>query len=608
VEHAPGAGGGRGNGGDNDVLSALAPFAHHLARRRGALAGLFVLGLAGAAVTLATPLLGMAFVDSVASRADYAAIPAIAAGLVALALADVALATLAGRVHARLSAGVLADLRGDLFDRCVGAPLERLEPLRHGELLTRFGTDLARVETLLVDGLLGALQNALFLAVAAAITFSLSPPLALWSFAGVLLALGAAALFRRPIDERSRRVRDAMAELSHFLSERLSALRMIRLHRAQHEERRRLAGCNERLADEVVAYHALDAIATGVPGLALTVALAWIYVAGGRLLETGAITLGTFVAFVLYQGRLFAPASGLVALVRQWQEARVAVERVSELLAPDAAALTVCESGVPVRRATQPSTDGDAIALERVSFGYAGKPLVFDRVDLRIRQGERVALLGASGAGKSTLVHLLFGLREPHAGRVLIDGAPAQDASSAEALGYAGAEPFLLHASVDENLRYGNPGAARSDVERAAALAEADAFVGALPAGYATVVGGRGHALSDGQRQRLGLARLFLRNPRILVLDEAFSALDAGTEARIRDNLWRAFADRTVLVVTHRSAGLADFDRVLALRGGRFVALSPGELPIAPVSRLAVAHERAGRRRKPEGPVGARLR
>jgi len=131
---------------------------------------------------------------------------------------------------------------------------------------------------------------------------------------------------------------------------------------------------------------------------------------------------------------------------------------------------------------------------------------------------------------------------------------------------------------VEENLRYGNPGATREDLERAVALAEAGSFINALPEGYTTVIGGRGLALSDGQRQRLGLARLFLRNPRILVLDEAFSGLDLATEARIRQQLWEAFPDCTALVISHRPVGLQDFDRVVLLHAGRFVAVAAEEL------------------------------
>ncbi len=557
------------------MLRELLRYAHHLAGKRRALALVFVLSLCGAAVSLSTPLLGKAFVDAVATHGDFASIPMIAIALVVLAILDLALATLSGRIHARLSADVLASLRAALFRRCLDAPLEAVEPFRHGDLLTRFGTDVPRIQTLLVDGLLGGVQSVLFLAVAALIMFGLSPTLALWSFAGVLLALLATSAFRRPVEARTRRVREAMADLSHFLAERLAALRAVRFHRAEREEQRRLAAANEHLNREVVGFQVLDSMSTGAPGLLLTLALAWIYVAGGSLLEAGTISLGTFVAFVLYQGRLFGPAQGLLGLVRSLQEARVSLARVAEVLGPDDRHAHP-RNGVPTT-----VIDERGIVLQDVTFAYAGKPPVLRGVDLRIVPGERVALFGASGAGKSTLLQLIFGLREPGIGSVRIDGRSACEwgrGGDRDVLGYAGAEPFLLHASVEENLRYGNPAATGKDLARALALADASAFVAALPDGCDTLIGGRGLALSDGQRQRLGLARLFLRNPQILVLDEAFSGLDLETEARIRANLWAAFADRTALVVSHRPVGLDEFDRILFLHDGRFTQVAPEEL------------------------------
>ena len=554
------------------MLKSLRRFTHHLSGRRRALAALFVLGLAGAAVSLSTPLLGKAFVDVVASRGDFATIPWLAAALVILALLDFTLAAWSGRVHARLSADVLGDLRATLFARCLDAPLAAMEPFRHGDLLTRFGTDVPRIQTLLVDGILASLQNALFLAVAGAITFSLSPVLALWSFLGLALALVATTAFRRPIEQRTRHVREAMADLSHFLSERLGALRAIRLHRTAREEQTRFAEANARLNRHVVGFQMLDAMSAGIPGLLLALALAWIYVVGGALLEAGTISLGTFVAFVLYQGRLFEPARGLLGLVRNLQEARVSIARVAELLGPE-------DQRSRAQVPPSPRLAAQAIVLCDVTFAYPSKPPVFAGVHLRIAAGERVAVFGASGAGKSTLVHLLFGLRQPDTGAVWIAGRPARDwTAQRTVLGYAGAEPFLLHATVEENLRYGNPGARREAVENAVALAAADAFIAALPDRYGTVIGDRGLALSDGQRQRLGLARLFLRRPKIVVLDEAFSALDIETELFVRANLWRAFGDCTALVVSHRPVDLEAFDRILFLHEGHFRTVTADEI------------------------------
>ncbi|HET7824650.1 MAG TPA: ABC transporter ATP-binding protein [Anaeromyxobacter sp.] len=569
------------------MLRLLRPHLKHLASRRRALAALFALGLVASAAALANPLVGKAFIDAVASRRDFAAVPRVALALVALAVGDLLLGALSRWIHARLSAGVLADLRAELFASCLRAPLERIEVLRHGDLLTRFGSDLPRVEVLLVDGLLGAAQNVLFLVVAAVILVHLSPALALWSFGGVALALAAAAAFRAPVQAKAAEVRGAMADVSHFMSERLAALRPIRFHRTEEEERERLTAESGRWSRAVVGYQMLDSAVSGAPGLLLTLALAWIYLLGGRLLEGGQITLGTFVAFVLYQARLFAPANAILGLVRNLQESRVSVERVGEVL--------LAANDPPARACEGCAGERGEIVYDGVTFAHPGKPAVLREVSLRVLRGERIAIFGASGAGKSTLVQLLFGLRAPQSGAIRVDGLPPEALRAGgrrDVLGYAGAEPFLLHASVEENLRYGNPRATPEALASAVRLAEADSFVDALPEKSRTVIGGRGLSLSDGQRQRLGLARLFLRDPQVLVLDEAFSALDLETEARVRRNLWQAFPDRTVIAISHRPVGLAEFDRVLFLRDGRLSLVDPRSLeallttcPPAPRSR-----------------------
>ncbi len=578
------------------MLKALAPFAAHLAGQARALAALFVLGLCGAAVSLATPLLGKAFVDAVATDHAFGVVPWIAAALVALGVLDVALGAWTTRLHARVSAEVLARLRAALFQRCLEAPLDRIERIRHGDLLTRFGSDVPRIQVLLVDGAIGGVQSVLFLAIAAAITFTLSPVLALWSFLGVLFALLATHGFRRQVEARTRRVRERMADLSHFLAERLAALRAIRLHRALAAEQDALASANERLNREVVGFQSFDALAKGAPALLMTAALAWVYVLGGQLLESGSITLGTFVAFVLYQGRLFGPAQGLLGLVRNVQESRVSVARVVEVLEGGRANMPGTRSaGVDVAGVNVPAqaprglggardrstddvpTQAPAIALRHVAFAYPGKPALLAGIDLCIRAGERVALFGASGAGKSTLVQLLFGLREPDCGVVAVEGRHAGELAQG-VLAYAGAEPFLMHASIEDNVRYANPPASRADLERALVVTEAAAFVKALPHGLDTVVGGRGLALSDGQRQRIGMARAILGRPRILVLDEAFSALDLDTEARVRSRLWAALPGTTVLAISHRPCGLDEFDRIVFLHDGRLTRVTPVEL------------------------------
>ncbi|MGB9082583.1 MAG: ABC transporter ATP-binding protein, partial [Desulfuromonadaceae bacterium] len=537
------------------MLSGLRLFSRHLRGKGALVAALFLLGLAGAATSLASPLIGKAFIDSVVGKQNFALVPRIALAIFGLAVADLILGACTRLIHAKLSARVLVEIRERLFAQCLYAPLAEMERFRQGDLLSRFGSDISKIQTLLVDGILGFVQNLLFLIVAAAILLRLSVALALWSFLGIFAALAITAAFRGPVEQGTRKVRDAMVDLSHFLTERLGALRAVRLHEAQKQDQQSFSVYNGILVQRLLKFQILDCSASGFPALTLTASLAWIYLLGGRLIESGVITLGTFVAFILYQGRLVSPAMGLLGLLRNLQEARVSLERVVEVLANEGDTLdarSVAESG--------------EIAVEDVSFAYAASPPILRGADLRVSSGERIAIFGASGSGKSSLVQMLFGLRSPHTGRISV--GPAFNDSQAN-LGYAGCDPLLLHATVAENLRYGNQGVSDTELQAAASLAEAHGFISRLPDGYGTVIGGRGLALSDGQRQRIGLARLILRNPGILVLDEAFSALDPDTEAKVRRNLFSHFSDRTFMVITHRLHGLEEFDRLYLIKAGQ---------------------------------------
>jgi ABC-type multidrug transport system fused ATPase/permease subunit len=443
-----------------------------------------------------------------------------------------------------------------------------VERFRHGDLLSRFGTDIPKIQALLVDGVIGFLHNLLFLLLCAAILIYLSPLLALWSYLGLAVALAITVAFRTSIENGTRRIREKMADLSHFLAERLGALRGIRFHRAESQELETFGALNKELVQRVLGFQMTQSAATQLPGLALSVSLAWIYLLGGGQLQSGAIGLGTFVAFVLYQGRLYGPASGLLGLVKSVQEARVSLDRVAEILG---------EAELTRRTDYREAANQAAICLENVTFAYKNAAPVLRKLNLRVAPGEKVAVFGLSGTGKSTLVQLLFGLRTPNNGNVKI-GAGRTGRHPYDSLGYASSDPFLLHASVRENLCYGNPNVSVESMAEAARLAEANKFILSLPEGFETVIGGRGHTLSDGQRQRLGLARLFLLDPDVLVLDEAFSGMDPETESRVRANLFNAFADRAVLTISHRLTGLEQFDRLLLMQEGQLHEVGREEL------------------------------
>ena len=342
-------------------LSSLKLFSGHLKQRKKTLATLFLLGLVGSATSLSSPLIGKAFIDAVVERGDYDVIPVIAAALVVLALADVIIGFVSRLVHAKLSAGILVEIRQRLLRHCLYARIEGVERFRHGDLLSRFGTDIPKIQALLVDGVIGFLHNVLFLLLCAAILIFLSPLLALWSYLGLAVALAITMAFRASIENGTRRIREKMADLSHFLAERLGALRGIRFHRAETQELETFGALNKQLVQRVLGFQMTQSAATQLPGLALSISLAWIYVLGGGQLQSGAIGLGTFVAFVLYQGRLYGPASGLLGLVKSVQEARVSLDRVVEILG---------EGELTKRAEYREAANQAAICLENVTFAY----------------------------------------------------------------------------------------------------------------------------------------------------------------------------------------------------------------------------------------------
>jgi len=550
------------------MRGTLKLFTGHLRQRKKTLATLFLLGLLGSAASLSTPLIGKAFIDAVVERADYDLIPMIAAALVVLALADVIIGFVSRMIHAKLSAGILVEIRQRVFRHCLYAQIEGVERFRHGDLLSRFGSDIPQIQALLVDGVIGFLHNLLFLLLCAAILVYLSPLLALWSYIGLGVALVLTAAFRGPIEKGTRGIREKMADLSHFLAERLGSLRGVRFHKAEKQEMAAFSVLNNELVRRVLSFQVTQSAATQLPGLALSISLAWIYLLGGGQLKSGAIGLGTFVAFVLYQGRLYGPASGLLGLFRTLQEARVSLDRVADILGDTESTRRVEHRGA-AREAE--------ICLENVHFAYQNNVPVLNGLNLRVAAGEKVAVFGTSGEGKSTLVQLIFGLRKAHSGKVDV-GSGGKDGHPHDTLGYASADPFLLHASVRENLRYGVDNASTGAMLEASRLAEANRFILSLPDGFDTIIGGRGHSLSDGQRQRLGLARLFLADPDVLVLDEAFSAMDPETERRVRNNLFSAFSDRAILVISHRLSGLEQFDRLLLMQDGQLQQVSKEQL------------------------------
>jgi ATP-binding cassette subfamily B protein len=298
------------------------------------------------------------------------------------------------------------------------------------------------------------------------------------------------------------------------------------------------------------------------------------------------MTPGDLLAFVQYVALLITPVLAGSELLSNWPQASAASARISEVLHAQA------DVDEHAHAQHLPAGPG-ALRFEGVTFGYdEGRPVLHD-LDLEIAGGTSIALVGASGSGKTTFAFLACRFYDPQQGRVLLDGVPVDDLKLRELRGAVSIvfeDTVVFTASIRENLRVGHPEASDRDIERAAELAEADHFIRALPDGYATVVGPQGYSLSGGQRQRLAIARAILRDSRVLILDDAMSAVDPPTEAEIRRGLLHAMEGRTTLVIAHRVETISLAERVVLLHEGRVVADGThDELLALPEYRRALA-------------------
>ena len=521
--------------------------------------------VAGLAVAALTPLVQKVIVDDVV-LADRRPLAPWLALLVAAGLFRFGAAHVRRFVGGRVGLGVQHDLRTAIFER-----LQRLDFARHdeaqtGQLVSRAGADVT-----LVQGLLAYLPlqlgNLVLLLVSLGAMAFLSPLLTLVAVAVVPVLLLLALRLRSTVFPAAWDAQQRAGEVAGVVDESVTGVRVVKAFGQEERELGRLDAAGRSLFASRMRAARIEsrynATFQAIPALAQVAVLGF----GGWLAIDGRLSLGSFLAFSSYMVQLVAPVRMLSAMLVVGQQARAGAERIFELLDSNPVVTERADA------AELPPVRGE-VRFEDVTFGYLRSAPVLAGFSLTVRPGETVALVGSSGSGKSTVAMLLPRFYDVGGGAVRVDGVDVRDVtfdSLRRQIGVVFEETFLFSDTVRANIAYGRPDASDEEVVAAARAAEADGFISALPHGYATVLGEGGLSLSGGQRQRLALARALLTDPRVLVLDDATSAVDAGVEEEIHATLRRLLAGRTTLLVAHRRSTLRLADRIAVVDGGAVV-------------------------------------
>ncbi|MGH9032528.1 MAG: ABC transporter ATP-binding protein [Acidimicrobiia bacterium] len=523
------------------------------------------LGWTVAKITI--PLLALEAVERGINPYDGGTLLRWAIAIVAVTIV-IGLFTFSRRYSAfKISLYAEAELRRRLFDH-----LQRLHFGYHdraeiGELMARVSTDAKQVQMLLVFIPIAGANVVMVLGVAV-VLFILNPALAAVSLAALPLLALAAIRFSQRLGPVTTALQERLADVSHEVEESVSGIRVIKAFGAEDLQRRRLGGAAAGVYDQGMGLARLRAAFNPLLEVLPMVGLIAVLYVGGRQVIDGHLTVAALIAFNFYILQLVFPLRMTSFMVAQLSRAAAAAARVYEILAT-APEIVERPDALPL-----PEGNGE-VRFEGVTFGYRPGTTVLGDVDLVIRPGESVALVGATGAGKSTIARLVPRFYDVDAGRVLIDGVDVRDlrlSDLRDAVGMVFEDTFLFTDTVRSNIAFADEDAPPEAVEQAARLAGGHDFVSDLPDGYDTLLGEQGFSLSGGQRQRVAIARAILADPRVLILDDATSSVDPTKEHEIRDALAEVMHDRTTIIIAHRPATVALADRVILLDEGRVVA------------------------------------
>jgi ATP-binding cassette subfamily B protein len=551
-------------------------------------AAFLIVTVLDASLVVATPLLLRQIVDQGVVRHDRGVVTEFSLLVAALALLDAAFSLIGRWYSCRIGEGLIFDLRTAVFQHVQSMPLAFFTRTQTGALVSRLNTDVIGAQQAFTSTLSNVLSNLVTLAMVGAAMFYLSWPLTLMALGLFPVFLLPAKFVGRKLQTLTRESMQLKAELGTSMTERfnVAGALLVKLFGRPEEETARFGGTADRVREINIRTAMANRVFFVAMLLVASLSTALVYGAGGQLAISDRLTVGTLLAMAALLQRLYAPLTALSNVRVDVMTALVSFDRVFEVLdlapmitdSPDPKELppgapAVEFVGVQFR---YPGADEVSLAsLESVAKPErTGSGPVLHGIDFRVAPGRMLALVGASGAGKTTIANLVARLYDPTAGAVRIGGIDVRELSLAgvrAGVGVITQDAHMFHDTIRANLRYARPEATDSELLDACRDAQIIDLIQSLPAGLDTVVGDRGHRLSGGEKQRLALARLLLKGPCVVVLDEATAHLDSEAEAAVQRALARTLAGRTSIVIAHRLSTVRAADEILVLDGGRVV-------------------------------------
>jgi ATP-binding cassette subfamily B protein len=470
-------------------------------------------------------------------------------------------------VAGKVSLAVEFDLRQQFYAHLQRLDLGFFDGQQTGQLMSRATVDLQSIRFFLGYGLIFITQNLLTITLAAVVMIAINPLLALVALIPAPFVIITATKYSQISRPAQQEVQQRIAELTAEAEENVSGIRIVKAFAREEHQLHRFQRAVARVFDQSIYTTRVQAFFSPLIGLLPQIGIALVLLVGGREVINGSLSLGAFVAFYTYVGMLAGPMRSLGMALGMAQRAVASGNRMFEVLDREPAIQS--PPGAPKLPA-----GGGAVDLRGVTLRYNGGSPSLTNVDLAVDAGRTVALVGPSGSGKTSLVGLIARLYDPSEGTVLVDGADVRDVdieSLRSQIAFVADDSFLFTASVAENIAYARQDATAEEIEAAARRAQADGFIRELPDGYETRVGERGLTLSGGQRQRVAIARALLADPRILILDDATSSVDATTESAIKAGLREAMAGRTTFIIAHRLSTVSLADEIVVMDSGTIV-------------------------------------